>query len=146
MNDREQTRRAAVEGGASLVEADATLADGRKVPIVQRDARLRKTWHVLFNCECRHSTTAHEAVAELDVLLAEFEQSVLGQAEAEARAEARGVFDARLASVPALVEALRRVENFPYDVNTEPETELLRIKALAHDALAVYEQSQGGTE
>lgn len=77
MSDREQIRRdaEAVKAGANLVEAEATLADGRKVPLVQRDERLRKTWHVLFNCECRHDQTAHEAVRELDALLAELEQA-----------------------------------------------------------------------
>jgi len=52
---------------------------------VSNTKRLRRTHHVIFNCECRHEQTACEALEELDDLLAEMDRLELVKELAESR-------------------------------------------------------------
>ncbi len=100
-------------------------------------------------------------IAELDALLAELEQAERERDEAlqrvETRIEESGVYrvydeameraqtaEARLESVPALVEALERVLSWPLPQGTVESYSLPQWLAKeARAALARYEQSQG---
>lgn len=65
---------------------------------------------------------ARKAYRALEALLNELEQA-----------------EARLAKVPALVEALQRIEHYPFAVISNDQSDLRLIKDLAHDALAAWD-------
>jgi hypothetical protein len=41
------------------------------MPSTKESSELRRVWHIVHNCECRHASTWREAVDELDALVAE---------------------------------------------------------------------------
>ncbi len=142
--DREQTRRDAPK----LREAITLLSWTRGVLRVKATEELDSLLAELKQAE-RERKEAAESEARLAQIVVR-DKARLASAERE-RDEWKEILDearvtrdslkARLASVPALVEALRTILNSAEDANQEYRR--LDIALAARNALTVYEQSQG---
>ncbi len=129
--DREQTRRDApkLREAITLLELDSLLAELKQAERERKEAA---------ESEARLAQIVVRDKARL--ASAERERDEWKEILDEARVT-RDSLKARLASVPALVEALRTILNSAEDANQEYRR--LDIALAARNALTVYEQSQG---
>ncbi len=81
------------------------------------------------------------AGSDVEGFIAELEQAERERDEAwRTYHEEREKLVARLAKVPALVEALRHIANYTFDVNVDAEDDLLAVKERASAAVAAFEE------